>query len=1371
MNVILLFLLILLGTGKGNLLIYNKTKKQKIPVVGKHSKRICCGHWSLGGNKLVLGAEDKSLTISNENGETLIHTELKHAPLQTWFSYKQVHRNETNTNDNTVSANLGGKSMLLFNIMDEKEDPVELTFAQGKNGSCKYGNLVDHAWYDDGMVMIAFSDGYIVSVSTHDEDLGVEKQAVRFHPSNLINFSYNKALNKIASAGSDGVRVFDSKKFKEFKNDFIPTSGLEDGRISDLKWSPDGQILTIATSSGNVYNFLAQMSVLSTRYKNTVAYLSSLREVSIIDISKRHKPIDLTLRVEPSIIALGAKHVAAGTNNRVYYNRISSSGQGGGVEHEYAGTVQDIHLNAQYTAVLADSKVHLHVIESTRDGRDNDKEKRMVFPSREEGSFSRITCVALTDDFLFYGTEGGTVEMFYLGEWAMLSSVELRLKSPIKNIYPNTNGTRVVVVDIYQQVYLFNPVTGGGFNASIIKFEDNGDNDPEPGGIQTVTNVLWDYKEKNVIVIMDGKYMHSFVYIAESIKGPYLIKLGPIEVGPSGEITYHPEKTEIPNGDIPLILSDGTFTCQSSGGSINTTVHPYFNQMSNLPSSPGNRRRYDNLSNESVSDLKYRFCQSMALLKLEQAWQAAIALDLRQYWLALSHKAMECLNIDLAIRVYRQLRDAGMVMALQKCVHIEDKSLLAGHIYLLFSDYQRAQDLFLASNSPIAALDMRRDLLHWEQALKLAETLDQAQIPDINIQYGQQLEFRDEVDLALKMFESALSIVDSNGKGLCPEKSIPQAMMGVARCNLRLGNIRQGMRLANELDDRNLYEDCGDILESQKQFSEAAAVYIKAQNYERAGHIFIKYLIKADKSRVNEAADIMEKVNSDQLNSQFGKICVTLNRYEEAVHAFTRAKDMDKVVEIKLRNLDQAQQAFDLVRETSSAQGAVIVAEYCQETNDHKGAIEFFLVANKYEEAFRLAQTHSLVDIYTSILGDQITADDSLKIAHYFEKNQDFGKAGKFYSLCGQYSRALKLFFQCGDREIDAAIDVVAKSQNDSLTDQLIDFLVGEKDGIPKDQNYLYKVYMARKKYEDAAKMAMVIARQEQDIGNYKEAHKIVVDTISQLERSEAKVPHQLRQLFVLLHSYTLVKNLVKNDEHEDAARLLLRVAKNVSKFPKSMVKILTSTVIECQRAGLKAASYEYAVVLMRPEYRSSINVDIKRKIEAIVRRRSAVGDDTPEPLSACPISAQEIPSYSLECPTTKDALPMCAVTGKHMILSDWCLCPNSKFPVLYSEYLKYVRRELATAVAESKVAEDSGDSKMNESKSSGAALVVDPVIGKLLDPQSIVQMSPEDALKYVERYNNVRQTEEIKDNGAEGTISAEVDDNGEEKKDNEGKE
>jgi len=39
-------------------------------------------------------------------------------------------------------------------------------------------------------------------------------------------------------------------------------------------------------------------------------------------------------------------------------------------------------------------------------------------------------------------------------------------------------------------------------------------------------------------------------------------------------------------------------------------------------------------------------------------------------------------------------------------------------------------------------------------------------------------------------------------------------------------------------------------------------------------------------------------------------------------------------------------------------------------------------------------------------------------------------------------------------------------------------------------------------------------------------------------------------------------------------------------RFPKHVVPILTSTVIECQRAGLKKTALEYACTLMRPEYR-----------------------------------------------------------------------------------------------------------------------------------------------------------------------------------------
>ena len=86
---------------------------------------------------------------------------------------------------------------------------------------------------------------------------------------------------------SDGARIVSLRDFKEVKEDFVPREDLENGEVTSLAWSPDGQILTVATVHGNVYNFLAKMSVLNARYGTSVAYLSSLREVSIVDVTKK----------------------------------------------------------------------------------------------------------------------------------------------------------------------------------------------------------------------------------------------------------------------------------------------------------------------------------------------------------------------------------------------------------------------------------------------------------------------------------------------------------------------------------------------------------------------------------------------------------------------------------------------------------------------------------------------------------------------------------------------------------------------------------------------------------------------------------------------------------------------------------------------------------------------------------------------------------------------------------------------------------------------------------------------------------------------------------------------------------------------------
>ena len=66
---------------------------------------------------------------------------------------------------------------------------------------------------------------------------------------------------------------------------------------------------------------------------------------------------------------------------------------------------------------------------------------------------------------------------------------------------------------------------------------------------------------------------------------------------------------------------------------------------------------------------------------------------------------------------------------------------------------------------------------------------------------------------------------------------------------------------------------------------------------------------------------------------------------------------------------------------------------------------------------------------------------------------------------------------------------------------------------------------------------------------------------------------------------------------------MLLRVAANISKFPSHIVPILTSTVIECHRSGLKNSAFTHAATLMRPEYRKDIDEKYRKKIEAIIRK------------------------------------------------------------------------------------------------------------------------------------------------------------------------
>lgn len=60
---------------------------------------------------------------------------------------------------------------------------------------------------------------------------------------------------------------------------------------------------------------------------------------------------------------------------------------------------------------------------------------------------------------------------------------------------------------------------------------------------------------------------------------------------------------------------------------------------------------------------------------------------------------------------------------------------------MYLNEFDQAQQWFLKSTYPEAALEMRRDLLQWDQALQLAKKMAPDQIAYISKEYAQQLEF------------------------------------------------------------------------------------------------------------------------------------------------------------------------------------------------------------------------------------------------------------------------------------------------------------------------------------------------------------------------------------------------------------------------------------------------------------------------------------------------------------------------------------------------------------------------------------------------------------------------------------------------------
>ncbi|XP_069600695.1 WD repeat-containing protein 19 [Ranitomeya imitator] len=1213
--------LLAVGTSKGNLLVYNLQTSRKVPVLGKHTRRITCGCWS-SQNLLALGGEDKMITISNQEGDTIRQTSVRLEPSDIQFSVMKTDE-RASPGESTVSGVVGKKTLFLFNLNDP-DNPIELAFQP------RYGSIVSHRWYGDGYIMIGFSLGFFVVISTHMSEIGQELFQASNHKDNLTSIAISQSLNKAASCGDNSIKIHDLTELKEMYA--IITLDDETKGLDKLSWTDDGQLLAVSTQRGSLNVFLTKLPILGDTSGTKIAHLTSLLEVTVCNLVEGELPITVSVEVEPNFVAVGPYHVAVGMNNRAWFYALTENGVERLKDMEYLGTVASMCLNSDYAAALFEGKVQLHMIESEPLDSQEERETRL-FPSTDEKY--RILCHALTGDFLIYGTNSGLVKYFYLEDWQYVN--EYRHPVSVKKIFPDASGTRLVIIDEKTEGFVYCPLNDNLYEI--------------PNFSPTIKGILWENwaMDKGVFCAFDDDKVFTYVFHKDTIQGSRVILAG---------------GTKLPYGHKPVLLHNGELTCQTQSGMLNNIflgTHSFLN----------------NTKDEEPKELKTMLTQTLMLRRFSDAWKVCTLLNTAEAWNELARACLHHMEVEFAVRVYRTIGNVGMVMSLEQIKGIEDHNLLAGHLAMFSNDFNLAQDLYLASSNPICALEVRRDLQHWDSALQLAKRLAPNQIPFISKEYAIQLEFTGDYVNALAHYEKGMTA------DTMYQEHDETCLAGVARMSIRMGDIRRGVNQALKHPSRLLKKDCGAILESMKQLSEAAQLYEKGQYYDKAASVYIRCKNWA------KVGELLPHVSSPKIHLQYAKAKEADGKYKEAALAYENARDWDNVIRIYLDHLNNPEKAVGIVKETQSLEGAKMVARFFLRLGDYGSAIQFLVLSKCNNEAFQLAQQHNQMEIYADVIGSENTSnEDYQSIALYFEGEKKHYQAGKFFLLCGQHARALKHFLKCPTAEenaaIEMAIETVGQAKDEMLTNQLIDYLMGESDGMPKDAKYLFRLYMALKQYREAARTAIIIAREEQAAGNYRNAHDVLFSMYMELKTQKIKIPAEMATNLMILHSYILVKIHVKRGDHMKGARMLIRVANNISKFPSHIVPILTSTVIECHRAGLKNSAFSFAAMLMRPEYRNKIDIKYKKKIEAMVRRPDT--SEVEEETAPCPFCDFKLPECELLCPGCKNNLPYCIATGRHMVKEDWCICPHCEFPALQSEYRTLLESESICPMCSQKV-------------------------------------------------------------------------------------
>jgi WD repeat-containing protein 19 len=380
------------GSGKGNLIIYNRRTTRMNPLLGKHSKKITCGAWN-SSNQLALGSEDKTVSLSTATGDLVTQDPTKGEP-----SEVSLPEGAGVGGSKKLSIVVSRKSLWIKAIEGDVQKPIDMSF------NAKHGDIEMHRWCDDASLVVGFSGGFVMGVSASKNHPGKELFGSQMFKFAVTGMDLCLPKQRAALCGENFIKFVDLSSWTELVDEKIVAPGI----LREVQWTDDGNFLSAALSDGRVLTYLMSMPVVHANAGPNIAYMKSLREVlvrDVLDVNNKKTPLSIEVDIEPDLMAMGGPFVAMAKNNICWFYQCDKNATRPGQkvnEVDYNSSIDRVVMNATTAAVLHGGKVNLHRIVGDPDGK-----YTRSFP--DETDESEITAVHLTDTFLIYGTSTGSI--------------------------------------------------------------------------------------------------------------------------------------------------------------------------------------------------------------------------------------------------------------------------------------------------------------------------------------------------------------------------------------------------------------------------------------------------------------------------------------------------------------------------------------------------------------------------------------------------------------------------------------------------------------------------------------------------------------------------------------------------------------------------------------------------------------------------------------------------------------------------------------------------------------------------------------------------------------------------------------------------